>query len=83
MRLSCPLCDLIPALFFDIKSKNIYKISAACENINNIINKINTIEECPEDKAFLAGIIQMHSVECPNPNCIIKSKEPIYLPIDM
>ena len=39
MRLSCPLCDLIPALFFDIKSKNIYKISAACENkhlMNNI-----------------------------------------------
>ena len=39
MRLTCPECDLIPALFFDIKSRNIYQISAACENkhtINNI-----------------------------------------------
>ena len=51
--------------------------------LKNLIDKINTIEEYPEDKAFLAGIIQMHSVECPNPNCLIKSKEPIYLPIAM
>ena len=39
IRLACPQCDLIPALFFDVKSKNIYQISAACENkhlINNI-----------------------------------------------
>ena len=32
LRLSCPQCDLIPALFNDIKSKNIYNISSACEN---------------------------------------------------
>ena len=32
LRLSCPQCDLIPALFNDIKSKNIYQISSACEN---------------------------------------------------
>ena len=39
LRLGCPECDLIPALFFDIKSRNIYRISAACENkhlINNM-----------------------------------------------
>ena len=39
LRLACPQCDLIPALFFDVKSKNIYQVSAACENkhlINNI-----------------------------------------------
>ena len=39
LRLSCPQCDLIPALFFDVKSKNIFQISAACENkhlVNNI-----------------------------------------------
>ena len=51
--------------------------------LKNLIDKINTIEEFPQDKAFLAGIIQMHSVECPNPNCLIKSNEPIYLPIAM
>ena len=32
LRLACPHCDLIPALFFDVKSKNIYQVSAACEN---------------------------------------------------
>ena len=51
--------------------------------LKNLIDKINTIEENPQDKAFLAGIIQMHSVECPNPFCLIKSNEPIYLPIAM
>ena len=38
LRLSCPQCDLIPALFFDIKSKNIFQISAACENKHLISN---------------------------------------------
>ena len=38
LRLACPECDLIPALFFDVKSKNIYKISAACENKHLINN---------------------------------------------
>jgi len=51
--------------------------------LKNLIDKINTIEENPKDKAFLAGIIQMHSVECPNSNCLIKTNEPIYLPIAM
>ena len=51
--------------------------------LKNLIDKINTIEENPQDKAFLAGIIQMHNVECPNSNCLLKSNEPIYLPIAM
>ena len=38
LRLTCPECDLIPALFFDIKSRNIYQISAACENKHTITN---------------------------------------------
>ena len=37
LRLTCPECDLIPALFYDIKSKNIYEISASCEN-KHLIN---------------------------------------------
>ena len=32
LRMSCPECDLIPAIFNDIKSKNIYQVSSACEN---------------------------------------------------
>jgi len=51
--------------------------------LKNLIDKINTIEENPQDKAFLAGIIQMHSVECPNAYCLLKTTEPIYLPIAM
>ena len=43
LRLACPECDLIPALFFDIKSKNIYQISAACEN-KHLINN-STVKE--------------------------------------
>lgn len=38
LRLTCPSCDLIPALFFDFNSKNIYQISAACENKHLITN---------------------------------------------
>ena len=38
LRLACPHCDLIPALFFDVKSKNIYQVSAACENKHLINN---------------------------------------------
>ena len=51
--------------------------------LKNLIDKINTIEENPQDKAFLAGIIQMHGVECPNQYCLLKTNEPIYLPIAM
>ena len=32
LRFVCPVCGLIPALFYDIKSKNIYEVSASCEN---------------------------------------------------
>ena len=38
LRLSCPKCDLIPALFFDMKAKNIYQISSSCENKHLISN---------------------------------------------
>ena len=51
--------------------------------LKNLIDKINKIDENPKDKAFLAGIIQMHGVECPNPFCTLKTSEPIYLPIAM
>ena len=46
-----------------------------------LISKIRTVEENPRDKSFLSGIIQMHEIECPLPNCIIKTKEDLYLPL--
>ena len=48
---------------------------------HNLINKINSAEENPKDKSFLSGIIQMHEIECPLPNCILKTKEDLYLPL--
>ena len=49
--------------------------------IKNLIDKMNHLDENPEDKALLAGIIQMHAFECPNPDCQTKSNEYLYLPI--
>ena len=47
----------------------------------NIYDLINNVEESYEDKSLLSGIIKMHSIECPNPNCLLKTKEDIYLPL--
>ena len=49
--------------------------------IKNLIDKMNHIEENPEDKALLAGIMQMHVLECPKKNCVTKTKTKLYLPI--
>ena len=49
--------------------------------IKNLIDKMNHLDENPEDKALLAGIIQMHATECPNPDCQTKNNEFLYLPI--
>ena len=38
LRLSCPMCELIPAIFVDKKSKNIYQVSSACENRHLLSN---------------------------------------------
>ena len=47
-----------------------------------LIDKITKIEEDPKNKSFLSGIIEMHKVECPNPLCISKNKENLYLPLN-
>jgi PAS domain S-box-containing protein len=49
--------------------------------IKNLIDKINHFEESPKEKALLTGIMQMHAVECPNPTCVSKLKDAIYLPL--
>ena len=47
----------------------------------NLFDLINNVEESYQDKSILSGIIKMHLIECPNPNCLIKTKEDIYLPL--
>ena len=49
--------------------------------IKNLIDKMNHLEENPEDKALFSGIMQMHILECPNKKCITKTKQRLYLPI--
>ena len=48
----------------------------------SLIDIINNVQENSEDKSFLSGIIRMHEIECPNPNCLTKQKDKnIYLPL--
>ena len=49
--------------------------------IKNLIDKINNFGEDPKEKVLLMGIMQMHAIECPNANCLSKTKEKIYLPM--
>ena len=51
--------------------------------LKNLIDKINAIEEFPQDRAYLSGVIKMHKVECPNAFCLLKNNNPIYLPMAM
>ena len=61
-----------------------YKIT----NVNYLLHYFKTLyeltnnpEESYENKSLLSGIIKMHEIECPNPSCILKTKEKLYLPI--
>ena len=64
--------------FNQIKNKNYLLIY-----LKNLIDKINTIEEVPQDRAYLSGVIKMHKIECPNRFCTLKNTKPIYLPMAM
>ena len=57
--------------FNQIKNKN-YLL----KYLKNLITKINTIEEFPQDRAYLSGVIKMHKIECPHPFCIMKNTNP-------
>ena len=48
--------------------------------IKEIIRQINTFDEDEERKTLLYGILEIHKIECPNPNCVSKQKTKIYLP---
>ncbi len=41
---------------------------------------INTGLEIQKTKTRLTGIIKIHVLECPNPKCLTKTKQTLYLP---
>ena len=45
-----------------------------------LVNKITLRDENKKNKALLSGILRMHSIECPNPVCISKNKNRVFLP---
>ena len=49
--------------------------------LKTIYELTNNQEESYANKSLLAGIIKMHEIECPNPLCILKTKEKLYLPM--
>ena len=46
-----------------------------------IIDLISSCEHDPESKNLLIGIMQLHVIECPNPECVTKTKKKLYLPL--
>ena len=49
---------------------------------HRLIDKISKIDEDPTSKSFLSGILEMHKVECPNPLCVSKTNDSLYLPMN-
>ena len=86
-------CISVPFFYRNIKNRiesNIflktpfYKIT----NPNYILYYFKTLyeltnnpEENYQSKSLLSGIIKMHEIECPNPTCILKTNESLFLPI--
>ena len=48
--------------------------------IKNLVYMINYDSQDNDLKSTLTGIIQLHLIECPNKNCIVKKNEQLYLP---
>ena len=68
-------------IFLDTPFHKICNKSHFLYFIKNLIDKMNHLRENPKDKAILAGIMDIHSIECPNQECIPKTDEKLYLPI--
>jgi PAS domain S-box-containing protein len=87
-------CVIIIVLYYNLKIKleNKILLKTPFHKIDNkyhllyylktLLDKINNFEANAEDKAQLIGIIQLHMIECPNPDCTVKHRDKkIYLPV--
>ena len=72
---------IIEKIFFDIPFYKITNKNYFLYYIKNLIDRINHVDDNPEEKALLGAIMYMHSLECPNYQCISKNKNRLYLPI--
>ena len=50
--------------------------------VKYLMNLIQSSSENPEAKSLLIGLMEIHAIECPNSNCLTKTKEKIYLPLE-
>ena len=65
---------------FQIQYYKIENIKHLLYYLRSIITMINTGLEIQSTKTRLTGIIQIHILECPNPKCLTKTKQKLYLP---
>ena len=72
---------IVEKLFFEIPFYKITNKNYFLYYIKNLIDRINHIDNNPEEKALLGAIMYMHSIECPNFECVSKNKNRLYLPI--
>ena len=79
------------SIFFFIQFKDYLIKSTPYHKISNkyyllyylkiLIDLIATCEHEPESKSLLIGIMQLHVIECPNPDCVTKTRKKLYLPL--
>ena len=73
---------LIEKVVFNLPFNKIENQFYLLQYCHYLVNKIINSGEDPKIKSLLSGIIHMHMIECPNPNCVSKHKQRIYLPIN-
>ena len=83
---------IVTFIYFNLKNKfedwifcqlpyyKIQNINYLLYYLRSIITMINTGLENQKIKTRLTGIIQIHILECPNPKCLTKTKQKLYLP---
>ena len=69
-------------IFFDTPFYEIKNPFYLLYYFHKLIDKVSKIDEDPTSKSFLTGIVEMHKIECPNPLCVSKTKDSLYLPLN-
>ena len=67
-------------LFYNKPYYTIKNIDHLLYYFRKLVYMINYDSQDTELKSTLTGIIQLHVIECPNKNCIVKKKEQLFLP---